>query len=41
MTLVLMAAPCLQGAEPEPLVTDRPDFVEASTTVGLSGRFGR
>jgi hypothetical protein len=30
---MIIAAP-IQAEEPEPLVTDRPDFVEASTTVG-------
>ena len=32
--LALLAPPLPQAGEPEPLVTDRPDFVEASTTVG-------
>jgi hypothetical protein len=32
--IALLAASTVQGAEPEPLATDRPDFVESSATVG-------
>jgi hypothetical protein len=32
--LILLSAPSLRAAEAEPIVTDRPDFVEASGTVG-------
>jgi hypothetical protein len=34
LTLALAAAPSPHAADPQPLVTDRPDFVEASSTVG-------
>ena len=30
----MLAAFHIQAGEPEPIITDRPDFVEASTTVG-------